>query len=75
MTTEKECAWFLDCHDEAIAQVDHPTLGWVDICGKHCDWLVEDATENGPNPTKMVPPLAAKHGERVRQILADLEDE
>ncbi len=41
-----------------MADVEHPALGWVPICGRHVDWLLEDATENGPNPTKMIPPLA-----------------
>lgn len=69
-----ECEWFLDCHEESMGIVEHPTLGEVQICGRHIDWLFEDATEGQVNPTKLVPPMAAKHGEKVRSILAKLEE-
>lgn len=71
-----ECGWFLDCHGEPAATVEHPTCGDVEICQRHLDWLLEDLHENGtPNPTKMVPPIAAKHGARVRAALATLGDD
>lgn len=61
-----ECDWFLGCHEFAPSQVKHPTIGWVNICQKHLDWLSEDET---PNPTKFVPPLAAQHGNKVASIM------
>lgn len=66
-----ECEWFLDCHEPSTSVVEHPTLGDVEICHRHVTWLLEDLHPDGsPNPTKMVPPIAAKHGARVRAILA-----
>lgn len=69
-----ECGWFLDCHNVSVAVVEHPICGDVEICQRHLDWLTEDMTDNMPNPTKMVPPMAAKHGAKMRAILQDLED-
>jgi hypothetical protein len=48
------CQWFALCEHEATKQVEHPTLGWVDICDDHLAWLGER-----PSPTQFVPPLAA----------------
>jgi hypothetical protein len=68
------CGWFLKCHAESVAVVEHPSIGDVEICQAHLDWLLEDLHPDGsPNPTKMVPPLAAKHGRRVEAILAGLD--
>ena len=58
------CEWFLMCDEPSTAVVAHPTVGDVEICQHHLDWLMEDMTEgeNGtfwPNPTKMVPPMAS----------------
>jgi hypothetical protein len=50
-----ECEWFHKCDNEAVALVDHPTLGEVPTCGEHVDWLTVDWS-----PTKMVPPMAAR---------------
>lgn len=66
-----KCQWFLDCHNDSIGLVEHPTLGDVEICSRHYDWISEDLT---PNPTKFVPPLAAKHGRELRAKLARLEE-
>ena len=49
-----ECQWFANCHNPASRQVEHPTLGWVDICSAHVEWLGPN-----PSPTLFVPPLAA----------------
>jgi hypothetical protein len=61
------CNWFAKCENEATSQVEHPTLGWVDICERHIDWLGEN-----PSPTQFVPPMAAaalnRHPE-VRDML------
>ena len=65
------CDWFLDCEEISAGRVNHPTLGDVETCQTHIDWLAED----WPNPTKMVPPLAAKHGRKVRATLARLTEE
>jgi hypothetical protein len=48
------CRWFATCTNVAPHQVQHPTLGWVNICQDHLDWLGEK-----PSPTQFVPPLAA----------------
>jgi hypothetical protein len=48
------CQWFAQCTSPAQFQVEHPTLGWVDICAEHVVWLGET-----PSPTQFVPPLAA----------------
>lgn len=61
-----ECNWFLHCKELATKQVEHPTLGWVDICDKHLDWLSEDGYLN---PTKCVPPLVARHALKIQAIL------
>jgi hypothetical protein len=55
-----ECAWFLGCHEPSIATVTHPTIGDVECCQVHLDWLCEDMTDGQPNPTKMVPPMVAR---------------
>lgn len=69
------CEWFLHCERESVAVVEHPTVGDVEICQVHMDWLLEDLHEDGtPNPTKMVPPIAAKHGAKLRKILASVEE-
>ena len=66
-----ECEWFDQCHDESIAVVDHPTLGDVEICDRHVQWLTQDLHEDGtPNPTRMVPPIAARSAARMRERLA-----
>lgn len=48
------CRWFAKCRNEADKQVEHPTLGWVNICDEHIAWL-----GTNPSPTQFVPPLAA----------------
>jgi hypothetical protein len=48
------CKWFANCANGATHQVEHPTLGWVDICPDCLKWLGTD-----PSPTQFVPPLAA----------------
>lgn len=53
------CEWFLLCEGVSVATVDHPTIGDVEICQAHLDWLTADGT---PSPTMMVPPLAARRG-------------
>lgn len=55
-----ECAWFIGCHNPSEATVDHPTLGPVECCKEHVDWLMEDFS-----PTKMVPPILAAKGKEV----------
>lgn len=47
------CDWFLMCKNESAGVVEHPTLGDVEICQEHIDWLLTDYS-----PTKMVPPMA-----------------
>jgi 8-oxo-dGTP pyrophosphatase MutT (NUDIX family) len=64
-----ECEWFYKCHDESVAVVEHPTVGDVEICHRHLDWIQADWS-----PTKMVPPLAAKHAARLAQNLENLTD-
>ena len=49
------CEWFALCEDESVATVEHPTLGDVEICAKHSEWLQTDWS-----PTKMIPPIAAR---------------
>jgi len=49
------CRWFAACTKVAPHQVEHPTLGWVNICTDHLAWL-SDAPGGGP---KWVPPLVA----------------
>lgn len=68
MIDGKTCEWFLECSEPSTAVVEHPTIGDVEICQRHLDWLQTDFS-----PTKMVPPLVAKHGRKVRSILADLD--
>lgn len=48
------CRWFARCTEPAGHQVEHPTLGWVDICDGHLLWLGDH-----PSPTQFIPPLAA----------------
>ena len=50
-----ECEWFHGCHNVSTATVEHPTVGDVEICQAHLDWLMDDFS-----PTKMVPPMVAK---------------
>lgn len=52
--TGPTCRWFAKCKNPAGHQVEHPTLGWVDICSVHLAWLGDH-----PSPTQFVPPLAA----------------
>lgn len=58
-----ECEWFAQCDQPSIATVEHPTIGDVEICQSHLDWLLVD----GPNPppTKMVPPMVARQLDRL----------
>lgn len=49
-----QCQWFLLCTNDATAQVEHPTLGWIDICETHVDWL-----GTAPSRTQFIPPMAA----------------
>lgn len=65
--TGAACEWFLDCHDVSTATVEHPTMGDVEICARHLAWLQDDWS-----PTKMVPPIAAAHGRKLRATLAAL---
>lgn len=48
------CRWFAKCANDAPQQVEHPTLGWVNICDAHLKWLGPN-----PSPTQFIPPLAA----------------
>jgi hypothetical protein len=48
------CRWFAKCTRPAPQQVEHPTLGWVNICDECLAWLGPN-----PSPTQFVPPLAA----------------
>jgi hypothetical protein len=50
-----ECEWFAECHEPSTAMVEHPTLGDVEICQTHAEWLTTDFS-----PTKMIPPMAAR---------------
>ena len=59
------CEWLHGCNNVSVATVTHPTVGDVEICQGHLDWLMEDMTDGRPNPTKMVPPIAAKHARRI----------
>ena len=58
------CEWFLNCERESAGLVEHPTLGDVECCQHHIDWLVADFLDNF-SPTKMVPPMVAR---RARQL-------
>jgi hypothetical protein len=70
-----ECGWFLDCHEASTHTVEHPTLGDVEICDTHLAWLTQDLHADGsPNPTRMVPPIAARSMAKVRATLARLEE-
>lgn len=51
-----ECEWFAECHEPSTGTVEHPTLGDVEICTLHQEWLLKDYS-----PTKMVPPMLARH--------------
>lgn len=62
------CRWFARCKNEATNQVEHPTLGWVDICDKHLEWLGDN-----PSPTMFVPPLAAAVLDRHRASAVQTE--
>ncbi len=55
-----ECQWFAECHNDSTKQVEHPTIGWVDICDEHIKWLGDK-----PSPTQFVPPLVAR---RLREL-------
>lgn len=59
-----ECEWFIACHKPSIATVNHPTIGNVEICQHHLDWLQDDYS-----PTKMVPPIAARGLNRMKERL------
>lgn len=48
------CRWFAKCTKQSSKQVEHPTLGWVNICDDHLAWL-----GSTPSPTQFIPPLAA----------------
>lgn len=50
-----ECEWLAECHEPSTATVEHPTLGPVECCAGHVEWLTTDFS-----PTKMVPPIAAR---------------
>lgn len=63
-----ECAWFHKCHEPTVAEVEHPTMGWVAICQRHLDWLRDE-----PSPTKMVPPMVARHAAKIQGIMARLD--
>ena len=54
MSAPAICRWFAKCTKPAPQQVQHPSLGWVNICDDHLAWLGPD-----PSPTQFVPPLAA----------------
>ena len=72
---ELECGWFHGCDAPSVAVVEHPTVGDVEICAHHLAWLTEDVSADGsPNPTKMVPPMAARHFARLGAIFAELEE-
>lgn len=59
----EECQWFLNCHNPATADVEHPSLGWVPTCATHLTWLKADLSPEGRiNPTKLVPPMVAARG-------------
>ena len=49
------CQWFFNCNNEATKQVNHPRLGWVDICDHCVAWLGKN-----PSITQFVPPLVAR---------------
>jgi hypothetical protein len=56
------CAWFLRCERPATHQVEHPTIGWVDICEDCLAWLGDS-----PSPTQYVPPIVAASASRLAQ--------
>ena len=62
------CEWFLRCDGDSVGTVEHPTLGDVEICAHHLEWLQTDWS-----PTKMVPPMAARSA--TRHGLAELVTE
>lgn len=33
------CDWFAKCTKPMYAEVQHPTIGWVNICREHLEWL------------------------------------
>lgn len=55
-----ECAWFYHCHNESIGVIEHPTIGDVEICSTHVEWLTEM-----DSPTAWVPPIAARIAKRT----------
>jgi hypothetical protein len=54
LTASPVCRWFAKCTNPATQQVEHPTIGWVNICDTHLTWLGPN-----PSPTQFIPPLAA----------------
>ena len=52
---DKTCEWFANCQNPSIGIIEHPTIGDVEICHDHYDWLTVDFS-----PTKMVPPMVAR---------------
>ena len=54
------CEWFLNCTAVSVATVEHPTIGDVEVCQAHLDWLTDDFS-----PTKMIPPMVAR---RMRAV-------
>lgn len=63
------CRWFAACTEPAPQQVEHPTIGWVDICDNHLAWLGDK-----PSPTQFVPPLAARVLDRKPALKSLMED-
>lgn len=60
------CEWFHGCDAASVATVEHPTVGDVEICQTHLDWIMEDISPTGqPNPTKMVPPMVARAARKL----------
>ena len=58
---DQRCDWFAQCFSPATKQVDHPMLGWTNICDAHLAWLKTDPQ----NPTYFVPPIVAKHWRKM----------
>ena len=62
------CQWFAGCTNESTCQVHHPTIGWVECCQVHLDWLGPT-----PSPTQFVPPIVARYHNRLAAILVAAE--